>query len=303
MIHSADSTAAAALGQPTDRRHVVFRVALVVCAFVASADIALGQPLEGRLKQINDTKVVKLAYRSDSNPFSFLDQRSQPVGYTIDLCKLVVTSLERQLNSTLNVQWVAVTSQNRFDAIANDRADMECGSSTVTLGRMKEVDFSSIIFVENTGVMVKAASRILRINDLKGKTIAVISGTTNERALARELQRRQLDATLLRVASRTEGMAALEAGSADGFAGDKLLLSALQAGAPVVMLPEDLSVEPYAIVLPRGDWAFRLAVNTALAEIYRSDKILDIYAAWFSGLGLRPNVLIGAVYMLGALPD
>ena len=274
-----------------------------MCTFVASADIAAGQALDGRLKQISDTKVVRLAYRADSNPFSFLDRQGEPVGYTIDLCKLVVASLERQLDSKLEVKWVAVTSQNRFEAIANGAADMECGSSTVTLGRMKEVDFSSFIFVENTGVMVKAASRILRLSDLKGKTIAVISGTTNERAVARELQRRQIDANLLRVESRAEGMAALEEGNADGLASDKLLLSVTQIGAPVILLPEDLSVEPYAIVLPRGDWAFRLAVNTALAETYRSNKILEIYAAWFSGVGPRPNVLIGAVYMLGALPD
>jgi hypothetical protein len=109
-------------------------------------------------------------------------------------------------------------------------------------------------------------------------------------------------ATIVRVANREEGILALESGTVDGFASERFLLGSIQSGTALSMLPEDLSVEPYAIVLPRGDWAFRVAVNTALAQVYRSSEILDIFTHWFGGAGLRPNLLIGAVYVLGALP-
>jgi glutamate/aspartate transport system substrate-binding protein len=173
----------------------------------------------------------------------------------------------------------------------------------VSLSRMKEVDFSSFTFVENTAVAVTASSGIRGFNELRGKKIAVIAGTTNERALARELQRRQLSATVVQVGNREEGMAALLDGSVDAFASDRFLLGGMRGGATLTMLSEDLSVEPYAVVLPRGDSDFRLAVNTALAQIFRGSEILDIFTRWFGGVTSRPNVLIGAVYILGALPD
>ena len=121
---------------------------------LCASDGASAQILEGRLKQIGESKVVKLAYRSDANPFSFVDPQGQPDGYTIDLCKFVVNSIERQLNAKLTIEWVPVDTKSRFDAVATGLADMECGSSTVSFERMAKVDFSSFIFMENTGLMV-----------------------------------------------------------------------------------------------------------------------------------------------------
>ena len=276
---------------------------LAVATLLAVAGAAAAQPADSRLKRIEDGKTIKIAYRSDSKPFSFLNESQEPAGYTIDLCKLIVTSLERRLNTPLRIEWVPVTTQNRFSTIAGGAADMECGSSTVSLGRMQEVDFSSFIFVENTALAVTAPSGIRGFAELRGRKIAVIGGTTNERALARELQRRQLSATVVQVANRQEGMAALEGGRVDAFASDRFLLGGMPTGTPLSLLPEDLSTEPYAVVLPRGDWAFRLAVNTALAQIFRSGDILNVFTGWFGGVTSRPNVLIGAVYLLGALPD
>ena len=279
------------------------RPALASVALLLAVSSGYGQPADSRLTRINDTKSIKVAYRMNSRPFSSLNEQREPVGYTIDLCKLVVRSIAQRLNTQLEIEWVSVTTQDRFAAIASGAADMECGSSTVSLSRMNEVDFSSFIFVENTAVAVRASSGIRGLSELAGRRIAVIAGTTNEGALARELRRRQLVATIVRVANREEGVLALESGTVDGFASERFLLGSIQSGTALSMLPEDLSVEPYAIVLPRGDWAFRVAVNTALAQLYRSSEILDIFTHWFGGAGLRPNLLIGAVYMLGALPD
>lgn len=284
-----------------DMRRLLLFVAAIACA----GDAALAQTLEGRLKQIAETRVVKLAYRSDANPFSFVNPQGQPDGYTVDLCKVVVHSLELQLNAKLTIAWVPVDTQNRFDAVATGLADMECGSTTVSFERMAKVDFSSFIFMENTGLLVRTNSGIFSVGDMGGKKIAVIAGTTNEIALTKELQRRQLQTSLVRVKDRREGMAGLESGTVDGFASDKLLLIGAQAAGAsnYKMLPENLSYEPYAIALPRGDWAFRVAVNKGLSQLYSSPQILDIYLKWFAAIGQRPDLLRAAVYIFGTFPE
>ncbi|MFY9992576.1 MAG: amino acid ABC transporter substrate-binding protein [Rhodoplanes sp.] len=288
---------------PLFPHRAVLRIVFAAIALFTTVAIASGQPSDSRLKRIGDAKTVKIAYRSDSKPFSFLTEQREPAGYTIDLCKLIVKSLEQQVNSPLGIAWVPVTTRDRFEAVANGSADMECGSSTVTLGRMKEVDFSNYIFVENTALAVTAASGIHALADLGGRKIAVIAGTTNEKALARALERRHLTATVIRVGSRVEGLAALESGRVDAFASDRYLLGGMKTDTALTLLPEDISTEPYAVALPRGDWAFRLAVNTALAQIFRSGEILNIFTKWFGGVAQRPNLLIGAVYLLGSLAD
>jgi ABC-type amino acid transport substrate-binding protein len=217
----------------------------------------------------------------------------------------VVKSIEQQFKlQDLKIEWVPVGVDTRFSAVANGKADMECGSSTVTLGRMKEVDFSVFVFAETTGVLVARASNIHAFAEMSGKKIAVVSGTTNERVVAEQVRARQLDTILVSVKDRDEGIAALEAGKVDAFASDKLLLAGAQFKHPEAldMLPDDLSIEPYAIVLPRGDWAFRLAVNTGLAKIFRDGRTAQqIFEKWF--FGARPGPLLGSVYALGRLAD
>jgi len=282
------------------RRLLLFAVVMAFCG-----ESAVAQTLEGRLKQISETKVVKIAHRTDARPFSFVNAQGQPDGYTVDLCKSVVHSLELQLDAHLTIAWVPVDTRGRFDAIATGLADMECGSSTVSFERMTKVDFSSFIFMENTGVLVRTSSGISGVGYLGGKKIAVIAGTTNEIALEKELQRRQLQASLVPVKDRQEGMAELESGAVDGFASDKLLLIGAQSAdaSTYKMLPENLSYEPYAIALPRGDSSFRLAVNKGLSQLYSSPEILDIYLKWFAAIGPGPDLMRGAVYIFGTFPE
>ena len=123
----------------------MLRALLLLTAIIAAVDGTSAQELEGRLKQIHDTGIVRLAYRSDANPFSFVSQNGRPEGYTIDLCKFIASALGRELNKNLSAEWVPVDSQNRFDTIAVGVADIECGASSVSFGRMTKVDFSSFI--------------------------------------------------------------------------------------------------------------------------------------------------------------
>jgi ABC-type amino acid transport substrate-binding protein len=170
---------------------------------------------------------------------------------------------------------------------------------------MKEVDFSSFVFVETTGIVVARAPSFRSVADMPGRKIAVVAGTTNERAMAEQIRQRKLDLTLVPVKDRDEGIAALETGKVDGYASDKLLLLGAQVKnrEALAMLPDELSVEPYAIALPRGDWEFRLAVNTALAQVFRSGQGLEVFKRWFDRIGLQPGILLGAVYTLGSLAD
>jgi glutamate/aspartate transport system substrate-binding protein len=277
-----------------------------VAVFAAGAVQA--QALDGRLKKIAQTKTIAIAYRSDAMPFAFADDRKQIDGFSIDLCRRVANSIERQLNikGGLQIKWVPVTVQSRFEAVAKGRADMECGSSTITLSRLKQVDFSSIIFVETTGLLVKTASGVKSLDNLSGKKIAVIGGTTNERAINAQLKRRLLSATVVPFKSRDEAFAALEEDKADAFASDKLLLvgAVTKAKDPrsLTLLTEELSFEPYGIVLPRGDSSLRLAVNTGLAQLYSSGQVVEIFRRWFEGFGQIPSI-IQAAYILGSIPE
>jgi ABC-type amino acid transport substrate-binding protein len=286
---------------------MVLRLAAVSCALFVSVAAVSAQthvPSDSRLKSIVAKKVIRIAYRADARPFSFVNDAKEPLGYTVDLCKQVARSIEKQFAlQELKIEWVPVTVETRFSAVAGGKADMECGSSTVTLGRMKEVDFSIFVFVESTGVLVAGASKIQSFAELAGKKVALVSGTTNERAVTELVHQQKLDITLVAVKDRDEGIAALEAGKVDGFASDKLLLAGAQIKHPeaFVLLPEDLSIEQYAIALPRGDWALRLAVNTGLAQVFRSGRTAEVFERWF--FGSRPGILLNAVYALGRISD
>ncbi len=282
------------------------RTCLCLLALLSVA-AAHAQPLDGRLKKIAATKTIAIAHRIDAAPFSFVDANKEVTGFSIDLCKRVVASIERQIGVTgLKVKYVPVTTQTRFDAIVKGDADLECGASTVTLSRMKVVDFSSFIFLETTGLLAKSAAGYKTIADLAGKRIAVIGGTSNERALNAQLKRRQIAATVVPVKTSDEAIAALDGATADAFASDVLLLvgAAARSKDPksLALTSDQLSFEPYGIALPRGDAALRLAVNTALSQVFSSDAIDEIFNRWFAAFG-KPTALTEAVYILGSIPE
>ena len=282
------------------------RTTLLALALVLAAGAAQAQST-GRLKSIAASKTITIAYRSDAAPFSFTDEKGQVGGFSIDVCKRVVSAIERQLKLPgLKVKWQHVTSQSRFDAVAKGQADMECGASTVTQARLKQVDFSSYFYVESTGVLVKAASGVKRFSELQDRRIGVVAGTTNEAAVQAQLKRRLLNATVVPFKTRDEAFAAFEGGKVDAFASDKMLLlgAAARAGDPksLYMMGDELSYEPYGIVLPRGDSDFRLAVNAGLSQLYDSGEIQQVFGKWFGAFG-DPGPITKVMYILGIIPE
>jgi ABC-type amino acid transport substrate-binding protein len=283
------------------------RVLTVLLSVTLSAIAAAAQPLEGRLKVVHDTGTLRIAYRTDSPPFSFLDAQGRPTGYTIELCERIGKSIERELAlPSLAITWVPVDASTRFQAVIEGSADMECGSSTVSLSRMRMVDFSSIVFADSTGVLMRVGAGIVNFESVAGKRIAIVPGSTNSQAVRDQLERRRLDATLVEFSDREAGFVALTRGDVDGFATDKLVLLALMQRVnrrDFILLPDDLSFEPFAIVLPRSDSAFRLAVNTGLAKIFRTGEILTIYSKYFRDIGFHSSGWLGPVFTFGGLPD
>jgi ABC-type amino acid transport substrate-binding protein len=281
-------------------------LAALALALLLAPLLGHAQATDSVLNKIKTTKTVAVAYRSDAAPFSFVDGSKQPSGFSIELCRRVVASIGQQLAVDMQIQWVPVNVQDRIDAVEKRKADMECGSTSVTLARSKRVSFSSYIFVDGTSMLIRAAANIRQLVDLGGKRIGVIPGTTNEKALNDALKRQVINATIVPVKSRDEGLALLEAGQLDAFVSDRTLLLAMAPKAKdpqaISLLLDDLSFEPYAIMLPRNDDDLRLAVNTALAQIYRSGDITTIFNRWFGAMG-KPGTMLQATYILGAIPE
>ena len=267
----------------------------------------LAQDLQGTLKKIKDSGTIVIGYREQSLPFSFRGDDGKPTGYSIDLCQRIVTGVQQQLKlPKLDVKWVAVTPETRIPAVVNGTIDLECGSTTSSLSRQEQVDFSNMTFVDGGSLLVKMTSNFATLQDLGGKKIGIIPGTTTEGAMRTVLQKTSITAEIVPVTDHRGGLAALESGSIDAYASDRVILIGLAATAKdpgqFAIAEHYLSYEPYAFMMRRGDAPFRLAVNRVLSSLYRSGEIVQIYGRWFGKLGPPGKILI-AMYALYALPE
>ncbi len=296
----------------------VVALALWLPAYVSAQD------LQGTLKKIKDSGTITIGYREQSVPFSFKGSDGKPAGYSIDLCQRIVTGVQQQLKlPKVDVKWVAVTPETRINAVVNGTIDLECGSTTNSLSRQEQVDFSHMTFVDGGSLLVKASEKLVAFQDLSGKKIGVIPGTTSDTAIRNALQKAFVTAQIVAVKDHAlqkafvtaqivavkdhrEGLSALEAGTIDAYASDRVILIGLAVTtkdpAQYAIAEQYLSYEPYGFMLRRGDAPFRLAVNRVLSSLYRSGEIMQIYGRWFGKLGPPGNLLI-AMYALHALPE
>lgn len=258
------------------------------------------------LDRIRDRHTIVFAYRDGAPPFSFRDRANRVRGYSVELCARIALAIKRELRlPELKVEWIAVDADTRIEAVATGRADAECGTTTITLSRMERVDFSVPIFVDGAALAVPARSPVKRLADLKGRRVAVIRGTTTERALVAALEVAEAPATMVFVTKPEEGVVAVREGRADAYAGDRLVLTQMLSRVDdnaLAVLPDDFSFEPYGIVVRRDDPEFRLAVNRALVGIYKRGDIDAIFQQWLAPLG-KPSALVNAMFYLNALPE
>ena len=281
--------------------------ALAACFTLAVATLASTVSFAATtLEQIRERHKIVFAYREGAAPFSFKDRHGRVHGYSVDLCAGIASAIQRQLGlADLKVEWIGVDADSRIDAVTSGRADAECGTTTITLSRMERVDFSLPIFVDGAALAVRAQSPVRQIGDLDGRRVAVIRGTTTEHALMTALKSAQATATVVRVAKAEEGAEAVREGRVDAFAADRIVLTRISLATDEValpILPDDISYEPYGIVVRRNDADFRLAVNRALVGMYKRGEIDPIFQRWLAPLG-RPSPLVNAMFYLNGLPD
>jgi ABC-type amino acid transport substrate-binding protein len=268
---------------------------------------ARGQDLDGTLKKIKTSGTFTIGYREAAPPCSFPGPDKRPVGYSIDICMHVASAIQKQLGmDNLKLNWVPVTAENRIDMVTQGKVDIECGTTTMTLSRQERVDFSLMTFIDGAGLLTTAGTNWRGVADLTDKRIAVIPSTTTEKALNDFLKKEFITVKVIPVKDHLEGLAAVEKGLADAFAGDRGTLAgiAITSKDPkrFALANVIFSYEPYGLMLRRNDAAFRLAVNRALAELYRSGGFIPIYERWFGMFG-KPSEAIQAMYLLNGLPE
>ena len=244
-------------------------------------------PLEltGTLAKARAARAVTIAYRESSVPFSYVSQRNEAIGYSIELCRKLVEAMGEAVGRELELKWLPVTSETRIDAIASGKADLECGSTTNNLERQKQVAFSPITFVAGTKLLVKRGSAIRSYRDLGGKTVVVTAGTTNEKAMQEIARRFKIDFKIIKQNDHSQSYARLVDGKADAFATDDVLLYGLiaqnQASKQYQVVGEFLSYDPYGIMFRKGDAQLAELVKRAFHDLAEDGEIERQYKRWF----------------------
>ena len=258
----------------------------------------------GTLKKIKETGSITLGFRESSVPFSYLDDKQQPVGFAMDICNKIVEGVKKELKlDKLEVKLNPVTSATRIPLMANGTIDLECGSTTNNVERQKQVWFTNTHFLTASRYVTKKAGNINKIDDLKGKTIVSTSGTTNIKQATEANAAKNLGMTILPAKDHAEAFLMVETDRAVAFVMDDILLASLVAGSKApgaYKISEDAFSlpEPYGIMLRKDDAAFKKVVDAATSALYKSPEGVAIYTKWFTQpippKGLNLNVPMSA---------
>ena len=275
-------------------------------AFAMGLLMMVGIAAAGVLDRVVQEKAIRIAYREDAPPFSFKDKIGEPAGFMVDLCRAVAKKVAEERNlPSLSVVYVPVTAADRFDAITQEKADLLCEPTSVTLSRRQLVDFSIPTFLDGASLIVRADGP-KKLNELTGRKVGVAAGTTTEESLRNSLKDAGIGAEVVAAKTHGDGLAMLEDGTISAYFADRSILLFLikdsKAPEKLRLADDYLSVEPYALALPRGDSDFRLAVDRALSHIYRSGEIGTIFERTFGGKA-KPSQILQTLYLISGLPD
>jgi glutamate/aspartate transport system substrate-binding protein len=281
------------------------KLILTATALCVASHAAIAQELTGTLEKIRSTGVITIGHRESSIPFSYYDKNEKVVGYGMDLCYLVADAVKASLGlAKLEVKLVPITPSLRIPSILSGKIDLACETMTNNLERQKVVAFSSTYFVAANRFVSKATANLRTLDDLKGRTVVSTIGSTNLRQISELNAQRNLGLTIVAAKDNFEAFRMLESDRAAAHFMDDILLYGAVANsatpADYVVSEEALSIEPYGIVLPRDDAAFKKVADDALSAIYRSGEINKIYAKWFLN-PIPPNGISLNVPMSAAL--
>ena len=296
------------------------KAALAALALAFAAVPATAQELTGTLKKIKDSGSITIGHRETSVPFSYLDDKQQPIGYSMDICAAVVEEVKKELGmAQLQVKYNPVTSQTRIPLMSNGTIDLECGSTTNTLTRQKQVAFAPVTYITGTKLLVKKSSKIKSYKDLKNKTVVVTQGTTNERIIKALSDKENLNIKFLNAKDHAESFLTVESGRAAAFSMDDILLYGLMAKAKnpkdFDVVGDYLSYDPYGMMYRTNDDAFGVVIRRAVARFFGepgscNGPIKAVYKKWFvdklpSGetMGVPMSPLLETVCRTNALPD
>ena len=254
---------------------------------LAFAVPASAQELTGTLKKIKDSGSITIGHRDASIPFSYYDDKQQPVGYAMDLCARIVDAVRTELKMPkLDVKYQLVTSANRIPLMANGTIDLECGSTTNNVARQEQVWFTMTHFVTANRWVSKKSAKLKTLQDLKGKTIVSTAGTTNIKQITEINAAQNLGMNIISANGHPEAFQMVETGRAVAFVMDDILLAGLAAQS---RSPKDyeissvaLSVEPYGIMVRKDDKTFKAFVDKAMTDVYKSGQINAIWDKWFT---------------------
>src|SRR5438477_2930877 len=275
-------------------------LAACLLATAASAQTGGSEGLSPTLANIKTTHVVRLGYRESSPPFSFLDQANRPIGYSLELCEAVVDEIGVEVDDpNLKIAYVKVTSDDRIAAVVQNKIDLECGSTTANAERAKQVAFSPLMFVAGTKLMVPKASGVQSVTDLKGKTVVVTKGTTNEQAMHNADKKFSLGLNIVTAPDHEQSYQMLVDGKADAFATDDILLYGLivrhKSQDKFRVTGEYLSYDPYGIMFRKGEPQLSAVVERTFRKLGSNHDLVPLYNKWFTArlpTGERLNVPI-----------
>jgi ABC-type amino acid transport substrate-binding protein len=285
------------------------RIAVLSTAILlfAGTDLLAHEP-EGTLEKIARTGEFVIGYRTDASPLSYENADGDPSGYSVDLCRRIAAGVKVHLSEVdIETKFVSVSSDERISAVISGKIDIECGSTTITLSRQEQVDFTIPTFVTGASVLSLAESGIQGMSDLSGKKVGAVKDTTTIDLLRENLQQNLIDANVVIVGSREEAMNRLNRGDIDAYASDQIVLigQVIEATNPqrYSLLDETFSYEPYGLVVRRNDADFRLVANKAITQIYRSGQHIQIFNKWIGRIGIRPPPILVAMYQLNTIPE
>jgi len=260
------------------------------------------------LEQVKQSGKVRIGFRKAQPPMSFLDKDGKPAGYSVELCVRIVNEVKNTIGrDDITIEYVPVSSTNRFEALSNNTIDILCGATTKTISRGKLVDFTQLTFVTGASLLSLKDSAVEGISGLQGKKVAVSKGTTTIDALKTKLKESVSDAKVVPVDSADAGMQALIKGEVDAFSADQVVLIGLvltHKGDQQFAIATDIfSFEPFALAVRRNDSDFRLLADTVLAQLNRSGQITPIYSKWFGKFTKKVPPLLQAMYVLNSTPE
>lgn len=271
------------------------RTSIRLMALAVSSALLAAPAMADTLQKIKDTGTITIGHRESSIPFSYLDGSQKPVGYSMDLCNKVVEAVKKELKMpALTTKLIPVTSQTRIPLMTNGTIDLECGSTTNSLERQKQVAFGVTTFVSPVRMVVKADSGIKTLDDLNGKAVATTTGTTSDRYIKQNEKGHNIDVKNVYGKDHAESFLMVETGRASAFVMDEVLLAGFVANAKnpkdFAIVGPALSTEPYGIMLRKDDPQFKALVDKTLSGLMKSGEINKIYAKWFTSAIPPKNV-------------